>query len=136
MDWISLGRFMGRLSASKRSKVVKLEHNWQNRGRQKGIFLRSMGENEEADIKEQCPMGYGCYKDSLHYLVCPNILKKGEMARGLTGIKKWMKTNDTDPGLSAVLMRILKNYLDGKITRLSVWNFNNEINKSDLEDLV
>ena len=72
VDWALLGACMGRFSGSKRAKVIKLQHNWQNTGRQKGTFLRSAGEDEKASEEEKCPMGCGCYEDSLHYLVCPN----------------------------------------------------------------
>ena len=47
VDWVAFGKFMGRLSVSKRAKVVKLQHNWQNTGRQKGLFQRNTGMESE-----------------------------------------------------------------------------------------
>ena len=47
-----------------------------------------------------------------------------------------MKRNDTAPGLAAVLMRILRTFLDGTTAGLNVWNFEREPNKDDLGKLV
>jgi len=138
VDWDSFGAFMGRLSASKRAKVVKLQHNWQNTGRQKGLFLRSAGESATAEEKELCPMKCGCYEASMHYLVCPKNPKMDEMTRGLTGIKTWMRMNDAAPGLSSILMRITRKFIGRKTDELEIWNFENEEegNKDDFYDLV
>jgi hypothetical protein len=81
VDWNAVGRFMSHLSAAKRAKVAKLQHNWQNMGRQKGFFLRSQGEDDEAKEVECCPLGCGQYEDSLHYLLCtknPDLMKWSE----------------------------------------------------------
>ena len=136
VDWASFGKFMGRLSASKRAKVVKLQHNWQNTGRQKGLFLRSQGGDSEALEMEKCPMGCGLYEASLHYLVCANNPRQEEMVRGLTGIKTWMKHNDTEPGLVTIMMRILRKTLHRQPNELTVWNFNQEQYETDYNQLV
>ena len=138
VDWDSFGTFMGRLSASKRSLVVKLLHNWQNTGRQKGLFLRSAGDNVTADEQELCPMKCGCYEASLHYLVCPKTPKLDEMARGILGIKTWMRMNDAAPGLSSILIRILRKFVGRRTEELDTWNFENEAegDKADFYELV
>ena len=136
VDWASFGTFMGRLSVSKRAKVVKLQHNWQNTGRQKGLFLRSLGEHEAAVSKETCPMGCGHYEAPLHYLACTRNPKKGEMVRGLTGMKKWMQRNDTAPGMANILIRILRKCIEGKTEDLDSWNFSKERYKVEFEDLI
>ena len=138
VDWESFGAFMGRLSASKRAKVVKLQHNWQNTGRQKGLFLRSAGESAAAEEKELCPMKCGCYEASMHYLVCPKNPKLDEMQRGLVGIKTWMRMNDAAPGLSSILMRITRKFIGRRTDELDEWNFENEEegDKDDFYDLV
>jgi hypothetical protein len=138
VDWESFGAFMGRLSASKRAKVVKLQHNWQNTGRQKGLFLRSAGESAAAEEKELCPMKCGCYEASMHYLVCQKNPKLDEMQRGLVGIKTWMRMNDAAPGLSSILMRITRKFIGRRTDELDEWNFENEEegDKDDFYDLV
>ena len=135
VDWASLGTCMGRFSASKRAKVIKLQHNWQNTGRQKGTFLRSAGEDDKASEEEKCPMGCGCYEDSLHYLVCPNNPKKDEMTQGLKGIKNWLKRHDTAPVLIAVLMRILHHTIANTVESLSTWRFDKERHELKLKRL-
>jgi hypothetical protein len=136
VDWEAFNTYMGRLSASKRAKIIKLQHDWQNTGHQKGQFLRSAGDHDSAAIQEQCPMGCGNTETALHYLICPQIADKSETWRGMKGIKMWLKNNDTDPALVAVLMRIMRHYLEGTPEKLDVWNFTREAKKSDLENLV
>ena len=137
VDWDAIGGLMGRLSASKRAKVVKLQHNWQNTGRQKGLFLRNRGEDDEAETSELCPMGCGSYEETLHYLHCTKNPKPNEMVRGLTGIRRWMKSNNTAPGLTSILMRIAHNVLNDNTADLENWVFNHDDRyKHDLEQLV
>ena len=136
VDWTSLGKFMSRLSVAKRAKVVKLQHNWQNTGRQKGMFLRSAGDHTAATDAEKCPLGCGIYEAPLHYLICRKNPKKGEMIRGLSGIKKWMKRNDTAPVLIPIMMRILRNCLHKQPEGLDDWNFSNEKYRTGLAQLV
>ena len=126
VDWSAFGTFMGRLSVSKRAKVVKLQHNWQNTGQQKGLFLRSANRDDEALEAEKCPMGCGHNEAPLHYLLCTRNPKKEEMVRGLNGIRKWMKDNDTDPGIVSIMMRILRKVLNCQTNELGNWNFANE----------
>jgi hypothetical protein len=137
VDWNAFGGFMGRLSAAKRAKVVKLQHNWQNTGRQKGFFLRSRGENEEAMEAERCPMECGHYEGSLHYLHCKKNPKPNEMVRGLTGIKIWLKKNNTAPGLTSILLRILRKAIDDNTDDLNTWVFTRkDTNKEVFEQLI
>ena len=126
VDWTAFGNFMGRLSVSKRAKVVKLQHNWQNTGRQKGLFLRSANRDDEALEAEKCPMGCGHHEEPLHYLFCHRNPKKDEMVLGLNGIRKWMKNQDTDPGLVSIMMRILRKVLNCQSDELRNWNFAND----------
>ena len=136
VDWTSFGRFMGRLSVSKRAKVVKLQHNWQHTGRQKGLFQsKDSCNNEEVDVT-RCPMGCGFYEASLHYLFCDNNPKPDELTRGLTGIKNWMRKHDTAPALRSIMMRILRKTLHQQSDGLRVWNFQKEHNHVDLEQLI
>ena len=81
-------------------------------------------------------MGCGLYEAPLHYLICRDNPKKGEMIRGLTGLKKWMQHNDTAPVLLPVMMRILHNCLYRQPEGLANWNFRHEKYKTDLEQLV
>ena len=136
VDWDAFNIFMGRLSASKRAKVIKLQHNWQNTGYQKGLFLRNAGESDEATVVERCPMGCGALEIPLHYLACSKINSQCEVWRGVKGIKSWLKNSDTEPGLVATIMRIIRHYLDGNVGKLDVWNFTREKYKGDLEKLV
>jgi hypothetical protein len=136
VDWNSFGAFMKRLSVSKRAKVVKLQHNWQNTGRQKGLFLRSAGDNDAATEAEQCPMGCGLYEAPLHYLICSHNPKKNEMARGISGIKQWMRRNDTAPVLISIMMRVIRNCLYHQSEGLSEWNFSLEKFRVNLGHLV
>lgn len=63
VDWTSLGGCLKPLSISKCAKVVKMMHNWQNTGRQKGLFCMGMDttvEDDEVTVQlEKCPMGCG-----------------------------------------------------------------------------
>ncbi len=90
VDWAAIGAYMKRLSVSKRAKVVKLMHNWQNTGRQKGLFYESAVKTPEdlatAEVVDRCPMGCGEYKCSMHYLQCSKNPSPAEMIRGLDGI--------------------------------------------------
>ena len=108
VDWKSIGVYMKRLSIAKRSKVMKLMHNWQNTGRQKGLFAESAATTPEqlglVSQVEKCPMGCGCYESSMHYLQCKKNPCSAEMKRGLDGIKQWMKKSDTYPALISVMM--------------------------------
>ena len=72
----------------------------------------------------------------MHYLICRDNPKKGEMIRGLTGRKKWMQHNDTAPVLLPVMMRILRKCLYRQPEGLANWNFRHEKYKTDLEQLV
>ena len=47
VDWTAMGVYMKKISIATRAKVVKLQHNWQNTGRQKGLFLTSTGASED-----------------------------------------------------------------------------------------
>jgi hypothetical protein len=126
INWNAIGGLMGRLSAAKRVKVAKLQHNWQNTGRQKGLFLHSQGDTDEAMVAELCPMGCGEYEHSLHYLTCRLNPKPNEIVRSLTGIKKWMKKHGTEPGLISIMMRITRKIFDNCIHDLDHWVFNRD----------
>jgi hypothetical protein len=129
---------MGRLSASKCAKVAKLQHNWQNTGWQKGLFLQSGSEADTAEASELCPMGCGNFKDSLHYLWHTHNPKPNEMVRGLSGIKKWLQSNNTAPGLTSILMRITRKIIQNDLADLDHWVFNKSVdnNAQELDQLV
>lgn len=127
IDWAAFGTFMRRLSAAKRAKVVKLQHDWQNTGHQKGLFLREAGLETEGVEAELCPLGCGCIEDALHYVKCTSNPKMAEMMKGLQGIKAWMRRNDAAPGLVPVLMRILRKYIDNDHDHLEDWSFDQEV---------
>ena len=80
VDWTAMGSYMKKISIGTRAKVVKLQHNWQNTGRQKGLFLESAGASAD-DVQQaaQCPMGCGHYESPLHYLSCTKNPKGAEM---------------------------------------------------------
>jgi hypothetical protein len=137
VNWTAIAGLMQRLSASKRVKVAKLHHNWQNTGRQKGLFLRSGGNFEDAEEAELCPMGCGKYEDTLHYLHCTKNPKPNEMVRGLKGIKRWMKSNMTEPGLTSIILRIARKVLDNQTADLEHWIFEKDSTKRiEFEKLV
>ncbi len=89
VDRAALGLYMRKVSVSTRAKVVKLQYNWQNTGRQKGLFLQSAGTTQEAITEaSRCLMGCGEYESPLHYLTCCKNPKGAEMARNIKDIKK------------------------------------------------
>ena len=47
-----------------------------------------------------------------------------------------MQKNDTAPGLTTILLRILRKFLDHQTESLNSWNFDKERQKSDFEELV
>ena len=140
VDWPSIGVYMKRLSIAKRAKVVKLMHNWQNTGRQKGLFYessaRSPADLANVSLVDRCPMGCGCYESSMHYLQCSKNPCSAEMKRGLDGIKQWMKKSDTNPALVSIMMRVLRKFTQNKEIELDSWNFENERDAEDLQRLV
>ena len=105
VDWDAMGRYIGKLSA----KVVKLQHNRQNTGQQKGLFLASAAGANQDDINAatRCPMGCGAYKAPLHYLSCSKNPRMAELKFGITEIKRWVKHQDTAPVLRTIVTRIL-----------------------------
>ena len=140
VDWTSVGAYMKRLSVAKRAKVVKLMHNWQNTGRQKGLFAESAAKTPEdlAMVGEidRCPMLCGEYESSMHYLQCTKNPCMAEMKRGLADIRKWLKRSDSHPALISIMMRILHKFIQKKERELDTWNFTNEKDQVALEDLV
>ena len=67
VDWDAMGLYMKKIGVGTQANVVKLQHNWQNTGRQKGLFLTSAGASHDV-IHEasRCPMGCGDYESPLH----------------------------------------------------------------------
>ena len=119
VDWDAMGRYMGKLSAATRAKVVKLQHNWQNTGRQKGLFLESVGaDQDDIDAAARCPMGCGAYEAPLHYLSCTKNPMMAEMKFGIQEIKRWMQRQDTAPVLRTIVTQILHKVTQDKAEEL------------------
>ena len=85
---------------------------------------------------EKCPMGCRKYEASLHYLQCTHNPHPAEMTQGISGIRKWMRSNETSPALTSIMTRILKHYINNNIDDLEEWDFENEPNKVWLHQLV
>ena len=132
-----MGRYMGKLSAATRAKVVKLQHNWQNTGRQKGLFLASAGaDQDDIDAATRCPMGCEAYEAPLHYLSCTKNPRMAEMKFGITEIKRWMQRQDAAPVLRTIVTRILHKVTQDKAEELEEWNFDNEREKEQYYTLI
>jgi hypothetical protein len=140
VDWTAIRTYLSRLSISKRVKVIKLMHNWQNTGRQKGLFRMNTDLTAEdmatTALLEKCPMGCGEYEAPLHYIHCKCNPHSAEMTRGLEGIRKWLRSNETAPALTSVLMRMLRLYAASDLDALDEWDFTNEPNAEGLHQLV
>ena len=137
VDWDAMEVYMKQVSIGTRAKAVKLFHNWQNTGRQKGLFLMSAGASSEA-IHEasRCPMGCGEYEAPLHYLQCTKCPHSAEMANAIKDIKKWLSRANTAPALVGIIMRILYKYTQRQLQALGEWSLQNESNSGQLEQLV
>ena len=116
VDWEATETYMKKVSIATRAKVTKLMNNWQNTGRQKGLFLTSAGASDET-IHEasRCPMGCGEYEAPLHYLQCKKNPKGAEMATAIQDIKKWLKRQDTHPAITSIVTRILYKFTQDSI---------------------
>ena len=137
VDWVAMGAYMKKIGIATRAKVVKLQHNWQNTGRQKGLFLASAGASAGAiHDASRCPMGCGHYESPLHYLTCSKNPKGMEMASNIKSISKWMRQQDTAPALVGIATRILYKFTQGDPAALDTWNFDNEPNGDALRELV
>ena len=137
VDWIAMGIYMKKIGIATRAKVVKLQHNWQNTGRQKGLFLESAGASHQAiQAASTCPMGCGNYEAPLHYLTCTKNPKGMETASHIKNITKWLRNQDTAPALVGIVSRILYKFTQREPTALDTWNFGNEPNQAELNTLV
>lgn len=47
VDWDAMEASMSKVSIGTRVKAIKPQHNWQNMGQQKGLFLESAGASAE-----------------------------------------------------------------------------------------
>ncbi len=137
VDWAVMGMYMKKISIGTRAKMVKLQHNWQNTGRQKGLFLESAGASADAVLQTaQCPMGCGQYESPLHYLSCTKNPKGAEMVNNIKHISKWLRNQDSASALVSIVSRILYKITQGDLPALTHWNFDNEPNRVELEQLV
>ena len=80
IDWEGVEAMVRGAGAIKRAKLIKLLHNWQNTGRQKGRFRDSrlkldsevpLAPTEEEKHCHECPEGCNEEETDLHYLNCP-----------------------------------------------------------------
>ena len=137
VDWAAMQTYMGQISVATRAKVVKLQHNWQNTGRQKGLFLASAGASSAAvQDAAKCPMGCGEYEAPLHFLCCTKNPRMDETKLGIRGIRKWLKRQDTAPVLISIIIRILYKATQDKTEELGEWNFTNERDEASLRAIV
>jgi len=99
---------------SKRIKVAKYIHDWQNVRSQKLKHHQSNKntEKEEEETIDKCPFGCGQSEIPQHYLRCQQNPNKEENRTQLKSIQKWMENVHTHPVIRVVLHQQMKAWLD------------------------
>ena len=116
IEWAGIEGMMKKAHPLKRINLVKMLHNWQNTGQQKGKIrdanLRLMTDNPiEPTLDERncskCPAGCDEEEGELHYLHCPDerAIDKREKLIGLV-LKKLRKLK-TYEGITSMVREIL-----------------------------
>ena len=55
-----------------------------------------------------CPCCNTAFESRLHLLQCPSATSRQAWARGRKKVRKWLKVNDTDPGLTSSICKFLR----------------------------
>ena len=115
IDWLAIEQYMNSLPQSKRIKVAKYIHDWQNVGSQKLKFQQSTKseETQENETIDQCPFECGQSENPQHYLRCRKCPNNEENRTQLKSIRKWMENVHTHPVIRVVLIQQMEAWFEG-----------------------
>ena len=135
IDWLAFEQYMNSLPQSKRIKVAKYIHDWQNVGSQKLKHHQSSKntEKEEEEITDKCPFGCGQSEVPQHYLRCQQNPNKEENRTQLKSIQKWMENVHTHPVIRVVLQQQMKAWLDGIENNTITTDLNEEEHEEEVQ---
>ena len=120
IEWEGINGMLKTAGHMRRITLIKMLHNWQNTGRQKGKMrdarLYQNAEVPKVPTEEEltchlCPEGCGEEEKELHYLECPTEKMKKERGKLLNTVLKRLKELHTYEGTTSII-----GYVLGKIS--------------------
>ena len=116
IEWEGIEGMMRSANPMKRIKLLKMLHNWQNTGSQKGRIRDSrlklhsdspLEPTEEEASCHLCPAGCKEVENELHYLHCPDATAKSDRYDLITKVLKKLKLLHTYEGITTMVRIIL-----------------------------
>ena len=96
IDWEAFERYHKSMPNSKRVKISKYVHDWQNVGAQKKKIEDASKTPDDERQKYECPYGCGLVEQHQHYLRCDKSPKLKHRDQNLATIRDWMIQSKTN----------------------------------------
>ena len=116
IEWEGIEKMMKSAPPLRRTKLIQLLHNWQNTGRQKGIFRDSrikigtevpLEPTTEETHCHKCPDGCEEEESDLHFLECPTIHARRRRKTSIKTVLRRLKCLHTYEGITSYIGYIL-----------------------------
>ena len=116
IDWEGINGMLRTANPMRRTRLIQMLHNWQNIGKQKGIFrdarIKQDKESTNEPTEEEkschlCPEGCGEEEKELHYLHCPDALSIKSRRTLIRKVLRRLKAIKTYDGITSTIGLIL-----------------------------
>ena len=110
VDWITLDQYLKTVPSGKLTKLLKLQHGWQQTA-SRNRLMYGTDDNDDNGDDGQRPLGCGKEEIKFHYLTCVHQPGYSQVVRETNSLEKYLSTRNTHPDIKAILIHSIRSYL-------------------------